>query len=166
MRNYLYLLLLCVFCSCGGAGTSGSKGWEYSTSVNEMDDSKTYLAKIEALEKLEFKFPYNGGTQVGVTVRNQSSENDVMLRIPKGKGQFIGSIMGDKVITMRFDDNPAIKVKYDMPADYSSETIFLRDADNIIKNLKSAETLIVQCEFFNEGTQTMKFDVAGFEWEH
>lgn len=187
MKKLLTLtVLIFTLISCGGPGKKGettSEGdtanvsqpaaakapkskWTYSERVDEMTDSKTYHARIEANEELNFSFPYNGGTKVWITLRKNSSGTDILLSIPKNKGQFIPSAMGDRSILVRFDDKPAEKYSYTDPSDYSAETIFIKNANKFIENLKASQKTIIQCEFFNEGVQTIKFDTHGLEWNH
>ncbi len=184
MKKLLSLLLVSALFGCGGpgagsstssdgSGTDGSQSaetkapkteWAYSDKVNEMDDSRTRLARIEAEEELEFSFPYGGGTKVWINLRKTNSGTEAFLTITKDKGQFMPNTMGDRTILVRFDDKPAEKYSYTDPSDFSSETIFIRNTKKFIDNLKGAQKTIVQCEFFNEGTQTIKFDTGGLEW--
>ncbi|MDR0872186.1 MAG: hypothetical protein LBN27_01795 [Prevotellaceae bacterium] len=137
--------------------------WEYSDKTNEMDDSKTYFAAIEANEELQFDFPYSGGTNVYLTLR-KGKDLDVILSI--SQGQFLPNIMGDRYIKVRFDDKPAENYSYSDPSDYSTTAVFINSETKFLKNLKSAKKMIIQCEFYNEGTQTIKFDTDGLIWEH
>lgn len=140
--------------------------WEYGEAVDEMTDAKTYVAQIEAEEELEFDFPYDGGTPVYITLRSANGRTDVKVWVPKNKGQFNPDIMGGSSLMARFDEKPAEKYYYVAPSDYSTEAIFIKNADKFIENLKAAQKTIVQCEFFNEGTRTITFDTRGLVWEH
>ncbi len=69
------------------------KNWHYSSSINEMDDRETYFAHSVAEKKLQFKFPYDGGTTVTLTLRNKDGKNEVMLSI--SQGQFMPNLLNN-----------------------------------------------------------------------
>lgn len=138
--------------------------WTYSENTNDIDDSKTYFAETTAPEKLEFKFPYDGGTTVYITLRYKENKNNVMLRI--SKGQFMSSLSDNNTIRVRFDDAKPQIFSYSTPSDYSTETIFINNEKTFISQIKNAKKIIIECEFYNEGTQIIKFNTAGLKWEH
>ncbi len=94
--------------------------WTYQSEKNEMDDSTTYLAFVEADEKLDFDFPYNGGATVVIAVWHSGDDNVAGLRITKG--QFMPSSLDGK-ITVRFDSLPARTFHYSDPSDGGSDGI-------------------------------------------
>lgn len=136
--------------------------WEYSEDTNEMDDTKSYFANILAEDQLYFDFPYQGGTAVGLLIRKKSSGTDVILRI--SQGQFMSNYNSN--IKVRFDDDKPETYTFDEPSDNSSTVIFINNAKKFINRLKKSERLIIQCEFYNNGTQTIKFNTTGFVWDH
>lgn len=188
MKQLLTLILIFALYGCGSSGTkktdeTASNGdgtevsqtedtktpktkWIYNERINEMTDDKIFFAQIEANEELEFDFPYNGGTKVWITLRKNSADTDAWLSISKNKGQFISNIMGNKSVLVRFDDRPAEKYTYSDPSDYSSDVIFIKNATKFINNLKTSQKTIIQCEFFNEGVQTIRFDTKDLEWNN
>lgn len=181
MKVLFFVVAAMMLFSCGGASSSKSGSssdslvvqeeqgtpqtkWVYLEQVDEMTDIKTKTAYVEANEELNFEFPYSGGTKVWIRAYQQGNNTSAMLCIAKNKGQFIPAAMGGRYVTVRFDDKPAEKYLYVDPSDYSSETIFIKNAEKFIANLKEAKVTLVQCEFFNEGVRNIKFDTAGLEW--
>jgi hypothetical protein len=165
--------------SCGSSSSDKSKtdanqtneqtnepktNWVYSEKINEMDDTKTFFAENKALEQMQFKFPYDGGTDAWILVRKGSNGLDIALII--SKGQFLHNYGGNNYIKVRFDDNQAETYSYNAPADHSTTAIFIKNEAKFLKGLKSANQVIIQSEFFDEGTQIMKFNTEGFVWEH
>ncbi len=138
--------------------------WKYEENTNAMDDSKTYFAATKANEVMEFKFPYEGGVTTKLYLRNMSKQNDVFFVI--SQGQFLSNVLGNKSILVRFDKKKAKKYSYSLPSDGSSNTAFITQTANFIKELKQAKKLTIQCDFFNEGSRTLTFDVTGLEWKH
>lgn len=73
--------------ACGGTGTNKeatqqpdslksapqepSTKWAYTSDKNEMDDTETFYAQVDAEEKLNFQFPY-GEETASVIIRNSS----------------------------------------------------------------------------------------------
>lgn len=74
--------------------------------------------------------------------------------------------MGDRHVNVRFDEDKAKAYSYLDSSDGSATVIFISEPDKFISRLKTAKTLLIQAEFFNEGNITMKFLTDGFKWEH
>ena len=54
--------------------------WEYSESVDEMTDKKSYLAYIVSENEVDFEFPYNGGSNLLLYLRNDPPPSYIHLR--------------------------------------------------------------------------------------
>lgn len=138
--------------------------WSYFTDTDEMTDAETYYATVESENEVEFEFPYNGGSTLGLTLRKSPKfGTDVYIKI--SKGQFMSSISGVPV-SLRIDSEKAFKTTANGASDGSSDVLFLSNAKSLIKKLKTAKTLKVEVEFFQEGYRTFTFNVEGLEWEH
>lgn len=138
--------------------------WQYSEEEDKMTSEKVYYAANISPDDLQFKFPYNGGSTATFHVRNKEKQNEVMLNI--SKGQFMTSIMEQKALRIRFDDNKPITVNYNGPSDGSHDWIFLSSGKKILSMLKTAKHMIIEVEFYNEGMRQINFDVENFKWEH
>lgn len=180
MKTKLISLSIVAFIllSCGNSNTSSktsnntssdsianvpTSNWTYNIDKNEMDDTETAYANIEATEKLNFDFPY-GEETVTLTIRHMSNKNEVLLWI--SNGQFLSNMMGDRSIKVRFDDEKAQNISYIDPSDGSSTVIFISNPDAFINRLKSCKRLLIESEFFNEGNRTMKFETDDFQWKY
>jgi hypothetical protein len=118
----IFTLLVCaaLFSSCGssesstGSSDSSSTGttntssetastskWNYEEETDKMTSGKKFYASIESNNKLEFEFPYDGGSTGKITVRNTEKSNEVLLGI--SKGQFNTNLDGTPV-KVRFDE--------------------------------------------------------------
>lgn len=139
--------------------------WEYSESVDEMTDKKSYLAYIVSENEVDFEFPYNGGSNLLLYLRNdpQYGQN-IYIKITKG--QFNMDLIDGQTIKVRFDEDQAFNVKCNGPSDHSMDVLFLNGYKKVVDRLKTAKTMKVSVEFFNEGTRTFTFDVANLNWEH
>ena len=136
--------------------------WEYSENEDKINDSKMYHAILEAKDKIQLDFPYNGGQIASLHVRNWNGENNVMFEI--SKGQIVSSSFRDNFIKIKFGDNKAQTYTFSKPADGSSDVIFLDSPNSVIKNLKKASTTIMEVEFYQNGIRQIEFNTNGLVW--
>lgn len=144
--------------SIGALDSEVKNGWNYESEIDEMDGSTTKRAIVLSSNIVEFDFPYNGGSTLGICVRNTKKYGtDVMISI--SKGQFISSeYNGTNYVTVRFDNNVPIKFTTVEPSDYSNDLLFLQNPKKFIKLAKKAKTIKIEAPFFNEGSYVFTFD--------
>lgn len=138
--------------------------WEYSEDVDEMDGTTTYFASVESENKVDFEFPYNGGSRLQLVARNMDNSNNVILSI--SSGQFITSIMNDEYIRIKYDDNEPEKVSFSSSNDGASDYIFVSDSDAVLTKLKTASKVMIEAPFFDAGRQVFHFNLAGLKWDY
>ena len=136
--------------------------WEYSEEPDEMGDNPMKFASVEANEKLDFAFPYQGGSTVNLFLRNKRGKVDVILQI--SKGQFLGGINGGAML-VKFDDQKPIKYTYSEPADGSTTSAFIDGSAGFVSKLKKAKRVIIETQFYQEGPRSMSFMVGGLKWK-
>ena len=138
--------------------------WVYNESIDEMTDKISYTATVVSENSVDFDFPYQGGSTLQFTLRNDPQYGrDAYIRI--SSGQFNTSYNGTK-IKLRIDDNEAKTIYCNEASDGSQDVLFLNGYDKIVKALKGAKTMKISAEFFSEGTRTFTFNVEGLEWNH
>lgn len=137
--------------------------WDYSETTDEMTDAVTYFAVNESTNEVDFDFPYNGGSKLSVNIRNKGKKNEIIFSI--SKGQFNAGIDG-QALTIRIDEGSAFKVNCSVSNDGSSDILFVNNPSKLLASIKSAKTMKVQAEFFQEGLKTFDFNVEGLEWNH
>lgn len=135
--------------------------WSFSEDVDKMTSKKILYASVTAKEELQFEFPYNGGSVATLTIRKKDGANNIYLQVTKG--QFNSTYDGGNV-RIKFDQNPPKRYSFSSASDASTDIIFINSTKDIISKLKSAKTLIIETEFYNEGNRQIEFDVAGFTW--
>ncbi|HOY14512.1 MAG TPA: hypothetical protein PLY70_15295 [Saprospiraceae bacterium] len=133
--------------------------WQYKQELNQMDGITNKYAQIQALDDLQFKFPYDGGSQAYLTIR-RTKDIDVYLSI--SKGQFLSGY--NHAVRLKFDEGKPITYNYQDPSDGSNETIFLNREQDIIKRLKSCSRLLIEVEFFDEGVRQLEFKTSDLNW--
>ena len=127
--------------------------WEYDSKDDEMTNSKSYFATILSDNGEVFAFPYDeeGGSHLMVTVRQtKKSGTDVILGI--SKGQFNG-----QYVSVKFDDNAAKKYKAYSADDGSLDVLFIDNAKDFIAKAKTAKTIKIEAEFYQEGNRVFTF---------
>lgn len=138
------------------------ENWSYSNETDEMDQSKRFFAYCASTNKVDFKFPYNGGSALTVLVRNMNKKNEIILSI--SKGQFISSYSGDENVRFKFDEEKPITISYSSAKDGSSNFVFPENSKMIIGKLKKAKKLMIEAPFFDEGTSVFYFNIDGLKW--
>ena len=141
--------------------------WKYESEDDEMTKSESYFATISSDNGEVFEFPYDeeGGSHLIVTVRQTKKYGtDIVLRI--SKGQFLTDVDG-QYVSVKFDDNVAKKYKAYNADDGSSDVIFINNAKDFITNAKTAKTIKIETQFFQEGNRIFTFTVdEPLKWDH
>ncbi len=139
--------------------------WSYSTDVDKVRGGTSYFATTTSTNTVHQDSPYDSDTTMRMTVRRMpSSGTDVVLTISSGQ-MMCPSYEGCSG-TVRFDNGPAQRVRFNGPADSSSDTIFVIGAQSFIGKLKRAKKVIVEKTLYEAGEPQFEFDVAGLKWEH
>lgn len=135
------------------------KTWEYTEEKDEMTDSKNFWYSLKSDNFVNFDFPYEGDSYLNINIRYMRKDGyNVILTIDKG--QMVGNeINNTNYVTVRFDNDKPEKYYYDSAADYSSDTVFIRNKSKFIKKCKKAKNIIIEQEFYHEGCKTFKFHV-------
>lgn len=136
--------------------------WSYSEKEDKMSGTKQFFATTVSTNKVKFKFPYDGGSEFYLIVRNLGKKNELLFQV--SKGQIMPSILNSEHCRIKFDDGEPMDVNYSMPADASSDLIFLDKSTQLIQNLKTAKKVMIEVPYYDEGRQIAEFDVEGLEW--
>ncbi len=136
--------------------------WTYEESKDKMTNESSFFASSTSTNTIEFQFPYNGGSNFSLTVRNKGKENEIIIQV--SKGQFMPSISGDETLRVKFDDEKPEVYTYNGAADGSADYIFLNESEQFLKKLKTAKKVMIEAPFYEAGRQFMEFDVAGLTW--
>lgn len=140
--------------------------WTYGEKKDEMRDGTTYFAELSSENKVDFDFPYNGGSSLSITLRQDPQYGkDVIVGISKGQM----SCFSGCTIKVKFDDG-AIQTFSMAGADSgSSDIIFVSGSKSIVNfagQLKKAKKVIVELSFFQTGPKQFTFKTEGLNWKH
>ena len=139
--------------------------WVYKKNKDEMRGIESRFATNVSTNQVEFDFPYNGGSNLTLTVRETGNEKDILIGI--SKGQFICGI-NDCKFAFKFDDGAVESITMTHPENYASDIMFVsydKTEDKIIEKLKTSKKLIIEAPFYQEGRKQFTFNVSGFEWK-
>lgn len=136
--------------------------WTYEYQVDEMTGDTIKFAGSVSTNQLDFEFPYNGGSDMILIIREVEGQTEVAFKIKPG--QFVGSYSGEK-LRIKFDDDDVSFYEYVDAANGVSDIIFLAKSKRFIKRLLATKKLMVEAPFFDAGRQIAHFDTEGLEWE-
>jgi len=139
--------------------------WEYSSDIDKMTSDTVFDASLPAKEELQLQFPYNGGSVATVNVKKKGGENSVFLYVTKGQ-LIAANAMGNGTIKARFDNDKPEQYSVVGASDYSPNYVFINSESKFIAKMKKAKRLILEAEFFNDGSRQMEFNIEGLSWEH
>lgn len=140
------------------------ENWTYQTKKDEMRNSETKFAITDSSNKVDFEFPYNGGSILSLIVRKNSGGNDVYITI--SKGQFLCSSFDDCEVGFRFDDDKIMSVTMVGSDSHDSDVLFVKldsTENKVINRLKTSKKLIIEPKFYQHGNAQFSFNVDGFK---
>lgn len=137
--------------------------WTYQESVDEMRGETTYLAINKSLNTAELAFPYGADVELNIVLRDDAKYGeDVFFGV--NKGQLFCSYQ-DCYISIKFDDGPVQKLATNEASGGHSESLFLAEGISaFVEKLKESETVMIEVNFYDHGTEQFKFDVSELNW--
>lgn len=147
--------------STNGISMQSDSNWLYESSSDEMSSKNIYFAGIISGNTVDFGFPYNGEQHATLTLRThpRSGKN---IYISLNKAHFLCRSYDGCNVLVRFDENEPITFSASGTSDYSTNTLFINNYSRFISKLSKAKKLRISAEFYQNGTKTFEFDIAGF----
>lgn len=142
--------------------TKPMQNWWYAQSYDGMRKASTTKATVDGDEILEFAAPYEGGSKLTLTIRQQPSDG-LTAYLTVTKGQIICP-HPNREIAISLDRGPIQHLKCQEPGDGSRDTLFLLPASRVLNLIRKAQKLTVEAEYFHEGARQTDFDVSGLIW--
>lgn len=152
-----------VLASAPAAPTTPTKHWEYLSGKDEMTGKYIALASVEANEKANFRFPYDGGSTATLSVRRHPKYG-LDISISMSKGHFLCH-RSDCDITVRFDDAPPRRYTGVKPTDGSSDRVFFNGQRKLLDELRKAKITKIEATFYQDGPRVMTFNTAGLAFQ-
>lgn len=141
-----------------------SKNWLYDSRKDELHGTTTKFAVTESLNKANFDFPYDGGSNLMLSVRKNHAGADVYITI--SKGQFVCGVVDGCEVAFKFDDGNIMNVTMVEPDSHASDVLFIKldsTEDKIINKLETSKNLIIAPKFYEYGDVLFTFDVSNFK---
>lgn len=138
--------------------------WITNVSKDEMRGTEIVNVATESTNKVNFNFPYNGGSSLLLLVRRNDSGNDVIIRITKG--QFLCSSFDGCEVNFKFDQSPIQSITMVGAESHDSDILFVKHnktTASLINKIKSSKTVIVEPNFYQEGKHQFTFNLEGFK---
>jgi len=153
--------------------------WRYTESKDAMRGTVSTTAFLPSSNKVDFKFPYQGGAELIVSIARKNSSDGrstcgynqcsgVILSITKGQFACMSMHENDTgqtvcYVSAKFDDGAIEKF---VVKESSATSWWLRHDSNIrfLERLQSAKTLTIEANFHDEGPRQFQYDVNGLKW--
>lgn len=149
-----FILWITVFMVCTQAKADQ---WNYSVDIDKMTGKTSNLARISSSNTLDLPFPYSGTNYGTVMVRKHPQYGlDVLVYLTKG--QILCNSYNGCTVKVRFGDGAPSTFSATGPADHSSDTIFIRNAQKFIDQAKKTKNIKIQMNVYQAGGQVLEFD--------
>lgn len=136
--------------------------WNYNESPDQMGRGTVKLAYVRSLNEVQFDFPYREPQRATLQLRKHPKYgNDVILNIERG--QFLCHLDGCAV-SVRFDEGKPLTFSAVEPEDNSTTTVFISNYERFVKNLRKANKVFVEAQFYQEGNRVFEFETAELKW--
>jgi len=136
--------------------------WQYSTNEDMATGKKSSSATLQSENTLSFGFPYEGSQFAQLTLRRHPRHGfDAFISI--NEGQILCNDYTNPYILVRFDNGEIQQFECGGTADNSSTYSFIRNADLFERLLKRASVAYITLTFYQEGSQSLKFKVKGYD---
>jgi hypothetical protein len=149
--------------TAAAASTDADAGssWTYSSDKDAVRNTTNDYASITSDNKVEFEFPYNGGSTLTMSIRHDYSGDNVIFEI--SKGQFVCGVetcSGEMNV-----DGAMRRLTLVGASDGSANVLFVRGGAGVIKALKSGKKIIVEVPFYQSGNRQFTFTTTkGLVW--
>jgi len=155
------ILLLLIFTTTIGY----SQRWEYSEKVDKMNNQPVYYAECETKEAILVVRNSPSDVTDAIYGNTISRVNEVYLK-SKGHVFDIPNEGMTKTVVIKFNEN----FKKDWYVNYSAngvvDALFFNFKNNLIKQLKSTEKLLIEVRYYTEGRVVLDFNCGKLDWKY
>jgi hypothetical protein len=129
-----------------------------------MRGSTDSYATLESVNGLGFGFPYNRGKSWGGIRLQRTAGSGVRALLTITQGQFVCGVDGCSV-PVKFDEGPIEALWCSGTADGDTTALFVGDPKQFISRIRRAHRVIVEPQFFQEGSRQLEFMPRGLVWK-
>lgn len=139
------------------------QNWSYQTDKDKMSGKEAKYAQSSSTNTQELHFPYQGGTQMTITLRKHPRMGtDAFIYVNKGQ---LDTNYDGTTVSVKFDDKKPMTFSMNEPSDNSRDTLFFQNQKRFIENIKKAKHVIVEAQFYQDGNRQFEFNTDGLEWK-
>ncbi len=136
--------------------------WDYSTYTDQATGQDTKQAWLTSKNQVNWGFPYSGPQNGKFTIRNHPRHGvDAYLKIERG--QLLCDNYSNTTVLIRFDNAAATPYSCTGPADHSTEIVFIRGVGALEIRMKTAKTMYVTVNVYQQGSVTFRFNVRNYD---
>ena len=143
------------------------RSWDYSHSDDRMRGTSSREASLNSEEATFTKDKYgNMGNwpELSLTLRSkEKGGTEVLIEVPSG--MLICDEYEHPSISVKFDSKPVMKFSCTAAADAVFTGIFISDAPRFLKLLRTAQTVIIEPNFYQRGPRQFTFRPDGLVWK-
>ena len=147
----------------GSPAAVAKKAWHYFHLTDKMTGDVTEFACLDSEDKLQFAFPYDGGSTgtICFTKWAEGKDNEYKAYFDIDKGQILCSQSCS--VFMKLDDGKPLFVSATPDSNGSSKSISLNSSyffgpKSNRASLREAKVLMLQVEYYQEGRQVLTFE--------
>lgn len=67
---------------------------------------------------------------------------------------------------VKFDDAKPVRFTAVGPADYSSDTLFIRNTSRFVASARKAKKVQIEATFYQDGDRQFEFPIQNLAWNH
>ncbi len=131
--------------------------WWYGTDTDEMTGKESTRALLRSTNSLELDFPYHG-ENIGFTTIRQHVRYGLQVYVEVQKGQILCRLHWGCTVMIRFDEGKPLAFTAVGPSDYSTDVLFIQNANRFVQAARKAKRIRISLEFFQNGFQVLQFD--------
>ncbi len=126
-----------------------------------MRDERVRFAEVRSSTRLTLGFPYQGGTQLRIVLRQREQrEPEVLILVDRGQL----ACLRDCTFSARFGTEEVMQ--WDAQAAESSpgDVIFVNRTEVFIEELLRARKVILEIDLYGYGLAQFTFNITGLKW--
>lgn len=133
------------------SGNAQANGWHYAAAATA--GTATHESRIDSLNSLTLRFPYDGKNHGSLTVRSQPDH--AVLTVDKG--QILCYLAPSCSIKIQFDDGPVQTFYGRVPSDGGPSKVVLAPTLRFLAAARAAKRLRVAVSLYEGGEQVLEF---------
>lgn len=137
--------------------------WSYSDDIDPMTSGHTRVACVNSINKVTQAAPYEDTVAQLCIRRTRRSGLNVFVRL-MADGQVLCDLGDGCSVPVRFEARPVRRWSAVGAADGTTNMIFLEREKTLVGEIKSARSITIEIELYQNGDQALIFPTYGLKW--